>query len=192
MERKRIDSPPPEMIGVLVDNHRRFLAFLQRRVKDPADAEDILQAAFLKSVKKGDTIRSGETVVAWFYRLLRNALIDHYRHTGAEQKALSRAGALSLDGPQSEPEVERAICQCVLHLLPTIHEDYAVLLRRVDLEGLGIADVAAETGMTPNNVRVKLHRARTALRKRLELSCGTCAEHGCLDCTCGHARGRCH
>jgi hypothetical protein len=57
--------------------------------------------------------------------------------------------------------VERAICQCVHDLLPTINENYAALLRRVDLDGASIADVAAETGMSPNNVRLTLHRARS-------------------------------
>ncbi len=83
-----------------------------------------------------------------------------------------------------EPDFERAICQCVNDLLPTLKEDYTDLLRRVDLQGASIAEVAVETGMTDNNTRVKLHRARTALRKQLELSCGSCAEHGCLDCDC--------
>ena len=69
-------------------------------------------------------------------------------------------------------------------LLPTLKDDYSALLRRVDLEGASIAEVATETGMTANNTRVKLHRARTALRKQVELSCGSCAEHGCLDCNC--------
>ncbi len=180
-------KPNPELLSVLVNNHRQFRAFLEHRVGDASEAEDILQAAFLKSVQKGDTIRDGESVVAWFYRLLRNALIDHYRHRGAERAALARAAGLAIDSDEPEPAVERAICQCVNDLLPTINEDYAALLRRVDLEGAGIADVAAETGMTPNNVRVKLHRARAALRKQLELCCGTCAEHGCLDCTCRHS-----
>ncbi len=184
--------PTPELIGMLVGSHRRFRAFLERRVGNASDAEDILQAAFLKSIEKGDSIRGGETVVAWFYRLLRNALIDHYRHRGAERAALARAAGLAIDTDEPEPAVERAICQCVNDLLPTIKEDYAALLRRVDLEGASIADVAAKTRMTPNNVRVKLHRARTALRKQLELCCGACAEHGCLDCTCRHSPGHHH
>jgi RNA polymerase sigma-70 factor (ECF subfamily) len=178
-------APSPEFISALVSNYRRFCAFLERRLGNASDAEDILQAAFLKSLEKGDTIRDGDTVVAWFYHLLRNALIDHYRHRGVERRALARVAGISLDTDQPEPAVERAICQCVHDLLPTINQDYAALLRRVDLDGASISDVAAQTRMTPNNVGVKLHRARSALRKRLVLSCGTCAEHGCLDCSCG-------
>ncbi len=176
----------------LVENHRRFRAFLEQRVENPADAEDILQAAFLKGVEKGDAVREHESVVAWFYRLLRNAITDHYRHRGAEGRALERAAGFAQHLDEPEPEVERAICQCMYDLFRTLPEDYATLLTRVDLEDASIADVAIESGMTPNNVRVKLHRARAALRKQLERSCGSCTEHGCLDCTCGAAVSRRH
>jgi RNA polymerase sigma-70 factor (ECF subfamily) len=174
----------PELVGTLVANHLRFRAFLESRVGNVADAEDILQAAFLTSVEEGDTIRDGESAVAWFYRLLRNAVTDHYRHQDAERRALTRAASWSIDTDEVEPAVERAVCRCVMDLLPTVKADYADLLRRIDLDGASVAAVAAETGMTPNNVRVKLHRARVALRQRLEQSCGTCTEHGCLDCSC--------
>jgi RNA polymerase sigma-70 factor (ECF subfamily) len=181
--------PSPEVVQTLVENHRRFRAFLERRVADPADAEDILQAAFLKGVEKGHAIRANESAVAWFYRLLRNAVTDYYRHKGAEDRALERAAGFTSDVDEPDPEVERAICQCVHDLLPAIPADYAALLKRIDLEAATIAEVAGESGLTPNNVRVKLHRARQALRVQLERSCGSCTEHGCLDCTC---RGPAH
>lgn len=57
----------------LVDNHRRFLAFLIPRVR-----EEILQSAFVRATEKQATIRDDESAVAWFYRLLRNALVDYY------------------------------------------------------------------------------------------------------------------
>jgi RNA polymerase sigma-70 factor (ECF subfamily) len=157
-------------------------------VGNPSDAEEILDAAFVKSVEKADSIRDTEDVVAWFYRLLRNALIDYYRHRDVERRALEHLTGMRTETEAPEPDFERAICQCVKDLLPTLKDDYSGLLRRVDLEGASIADVARETGMTANHTRVKLHRARTALRRQLELSCGTCAEHGCLDCHCRQTR----
>ncbi len=62
---------------LLVENHRRFLSFLTPRVGNAADAEEILQAAFVKSAEKSGSILDEESVVAWFYRLLRNAVVDH-------------------------------------------------------------------------------------------------------------------
>ena len=182
MESKRKKSPT--VTEALVQNHRRLLSFLAHRVDSPSDAEDILQAAFVKSVEKSDSIRDSETAVAWFYRLLRNAVIDYYRHRDAESRALKQVAEMSNEAEEHEPDFEREVCQCVYNLLPTLKDDYSSVLKRVDLEGASIAEVAVEAGMTANNTRVKLHRARKALRKHLELSCGTCAEHGCLDCGC--------
>ena len=48
-----------------------------------------------------------------------------------------------------------------------------------------IKDYAAEAGISSNNASVRLYRAREALRKQVARACGTCADHGCLDCHCG-------
>lgn len=172
------------VLTALVDNHRRFLAFLLKRVGNRADAEEILQSAFVTSVEKVGSIRHGETAVAWFYRLLRNSVVDFYRHRAVERRALKHASYWNLEVEPVEPEVEKAICRCIHDLLPTLNRSYAMLIRRIDLEGASIAKASEENNITVNNARVKLHRARQALRKQLTLSCGTCAEHACLDCDC--------
>ena len=54
---------------------------------------------------------------------------------------------------------------------------------------MAVKDYAAEAGITSNNAAVRVFRAREALRKQVARSCGTCADHGCLDCTCESASG---
>lgn len=179
----------PETLDRLVGHHRRFLDFLERRVGSRAIAEELLQAAYVKGLERGGEIRDGETVVAWFYRLLRNALVDHWRHRGAERRALARAAVEAADDVVSPPELEQAICQCVHGLIPTLKDGYREILARVEMDGQGLGEVAAELGLTVNNATVRLHRARRALRRRLQTTCGTCAEHGCLDCSCGKPAG---
>ncbi len=174
----------PNAVAVLVDNHRKFLSFLNGRIANPSDAEDILQAAFVKGIRKADSIRDGESVIAWFYRLLRNAMVDYYRHQDATRRAMEHMVRMNTDTETQQPDLEDAVCQCVYDLMPTLKDDYSRLLMRVDLEGASIAEVASEMSMTVNNARVKLHRARKALGKQLQLSCGTSAEQGCLDCDC--------
>lgn len=181
-ELKAIDG---EVTALLLENKRRFLAFLQKRTSSPQLAEEILQDAFLKAIEKGSQLRNDEGAVAWFYRLLRNALIDNYRKQGTTQKALETKtveDALQRDG--RDAELENAICQCIATLLPTLKDEYASVLKKVDLEEKKIAEVAKEAGLTPNTTSVRLRRARLALKKQLERSCGACATHGCLDCTC--------
>ena len=82
-------------------------------------------------------------------------------------------------------QLEAVACACVMALVDTIKPEYGMALRRIDLDGLSVRAFASEAGITPGNAGVRLHRARGALRRQLARSCGTCLEHGCLDCGCG-------
>lgn len=173
-----------EVARVLVDNHRRFLAFLERRVGSRQVAEDLLQEAFARSLDRADTLRDEGSAVAWFYRTLRNAVIDHHRRGGARRRGLDRLAA-ALEPTRPDPELDAEVCRCVLSLAETLKPEYAEALRRIDVEGSAVKDFAAEKGLTSSNAGVRVFRAREALRKQVARSCGTCAEHGCVDCTCG-------
>lgn len=180
-----------EAVAQLVRGHGHFLAFLERRVSSRAVAEDILQDAFARALARGDTLRDGDSAQAWFYRLLRNALIDHYRHRGADQRALGAAAAEPEPlGAETDAALLHTVCECMAELLPTLKPEYAEIVRRVDLEEQSLADYALQQGITRNNASVRLHRAREALHRRLVTCCGTCATHGCLDCQCQRASRR--
>lgn len=174
-----------EHVEQLVASHARFLAFLRSRVGSQAVAEDILQEAFARALARGETLRSEESAVAWFYRLLRNAIVDHYRRNAAAGRAHDAVAAeAQLRGEALDDELHTTVCQCVNELLPTLKPEYAEALRSVDLEESSVGQYAQAAGITANNAGVRLHRAREALMKSLVKCCGTCATHGCLDCTC--------
>jgi RNA polymerase sigma-70 factor (ECF subfamily) len=160
-----------------------FLRFVRARTRSEADAEELLQAAYVKATEKISSVRDGESTVAWFYRLLRNAIVD----SGRERR---RAEAAPADpAPEAtDPDLHRAVCSCVNDLVPTLKPDWATLVRRVDLEGASVPEVARDEGITPNAAAVRLHRARGALRDKLLVVCGACARHGCLDCGCHRRR----
>jgi RNA polymerase sigma factor (sigma-70 family) len=182
--------PSPEVVAVLVENHRRFLAFLERRVGARDVAEDILQDAFVRGLARAGQLRDQESVIAWFYRSLRNALIDHWRRRETERRIFDDAAAGVEVEASLDSDLMTTVCACATALLDTLKPEYAEALRRVDLADVSVKDFAREKHVTPNNASVRLFRAREALRRQVERSCGTCAEHGCLDCTCGEpARG---
>jgi RNA polymerase sigma-70 factor (ECF subfamily) len=185
------ERPAPAVIAALVSNHRQFLGFLEKRVGDRALAEDLLQEAFVRGMDKVGSLRSDESAVAWFYRLLRNAVIDHRRRAGASERKLAAFGSELEVHAEPEPEVRGAICRCVTELAATLKPEYGEALQQVDVEGVAVKDYAASAGISANNAGVRVFRAREALRKQLARSCGTCAEHGCLDCTCQSSGGRC-
>jgi RNA polymerase sigma-70 factor (ECF subfamily) len=167
---------------VLLTHHARFLGFLERRLGSRADAEEVLQGALLKAVERGFPEDGGEAVVAWFCRVLRNALIDRARRGEAERRATERL-ANDLDASEAA-ELRDAVCACMHDLLPALKPEYAGVVRAVDLEGRALAEVASVDGITVNNATVRLHRARQALKKHLLRACGACAAHGFLECHC--------
>lgn len=182
------DANPAAITSVLLANHHRFLRFLEPRVGSREDAEEILQAAFVRSLEKAEEIREPENAIAWFYRLLRNAVIDQYRRNDASRRTLiGFAQQLSASDSARDPDTERVICECIRELIPVLKPEYADLISRVDLADGDVTLAADELGITPGNARVRLHRARTALRSAVERTCRTCATHGCVDCTCSRA-----
>jgi RNA polymerase sigma factor (sigma-70 family) len=185
------DGLSPAALDILVANHERFLAFLERRVGRRDVAEEILQDAFVRglSLGVGAALRDDESALAWFYRLLRNALVDRARRADVERRGLARAAAEPNDAP--DRELSDVVCACVTAIVETLKPDYARAIRRVELEGLGVRAFAAEERITDGNAAVRLHRARQALRRRLEESCGTCATHGCYACECASAAHAC-
>lgn len=168
----------------LVDGHREFLAFLEKRVESRTVAEDILQNAFVRSLERGGEIRDEETVVAWFYRVLRNAVIDHYRHRAAGARAIEAWGREMVTQEMPAAAVREEICGCVAGLMEGLKPEYREALRVVDLEEGSLKELAGRSGSTAGNAAVRVHRAREALRKRVVAACATCAEHGCADCSC--------
>ena len=175
----------PMSLGSLAEYHEQFLRFLSARVVDRGTAEDILQSAYVKAIESADDLRSSESIVAWFYRTLRNNLIDHYRRNAARSAAFDR---LAAELPTFwEAELRNQACSCITELVRELKPEYRETIERIDLAEEPVGAFAAQKGVTTNNATVRLHRARKALAGRLTQTCGVCADHKCIDCTCRRA-----
>lgn len=167
-----------EIAAALMPTLEAFVNFVRKRVSDPDLAADIVQDSLLKAMRSGETLRDKESIVAWFYRILRHSIIDHYRKQATANKTLELYSAEASDEDRKE------LCQCLLPALKTMKPEYARLVQEVDLKERAIQELASEENTTTNNITVRLHRARKQLRERLEQTCQMCSKHGCLDCTC--------
>lgn len=171
-------------LKTLLDHRSAFLGFVRRRVPDKAAAEDILQTAYVRALQHEGELHAQESVVAWFYRVLRNAVIDRYRRRATEDRALEAWGREMEGQTAPSPEIRDEVCACLTRVMATIRPEYAQALRAVDLEEQRLPDFAKTQTITASNAAVRVHRARVALRKELIRTCGACAEHSCVDCTC--------
>ena len=173
----------PAFDPALLPPRARLLGYLRRRVESDAVAEDLLGDALLRALRAAPALRDADRLVPWFYRILDHAVTDHYRRRGVRRAAADRLAAAT--PTEAVPaEAEGAVCACVHALIPTLPPAYGPLIAALDLGGEAPAAVAERLGITRTNLKVRHHRARRALRDRLEAVCRTCAAHGCLDCTC--------
>ncbi|QHS51175.1 RNA polymerase sigma factor [Edaphobacter sp. 12200R-103] len=171
-------------VANLIEQRSRFLSFVQRRVHDRNTAEDILQMAYLKAVSNADTLKVGRSADAWFFRILRNAVIDHYRHQAVETRTFE-PWEPGIEPPSTTPDLTPAnLCPCVAKALHKVPASYREILREVDLQEVSLENYAKRTGITHGNAAVRSHRAHRSLREKLMDHCGSCAQAGCLDCTC--------
>lgn len=168
----------------LAAGREKFLGYIRKRVSDPELAEDILQDCLLKAVLSAPEVADDESLVRWFYRILQNAIVDAYRRKAADMNRKRNYAAE--EESVYEEEDKNTICECVNELIRTLKPEYAEVTRSIELEGEDPDVVAERLGITKNNLKVRSHRARQALRKRLEETCKVCADDHCMDCSCGN------
>ena len=180
----------PVIEAALTEHYHEFRRYLLRRVENPATAEDVLQNFCVRVINSGTGLRNSESVVAWLYTVLRSVLTDHYRSEVVRRRREdSYASDQMVTGyTQVEIEPEESACDCLHKVMPEMRSDYAEILQRMDLSGEPRQRVADDLGITPTNARVRLHRARQALRKSLNEFCSGCADHKLHDCACQSMR----
>lgn len=170
----------------LTECRSEFLRFFQRRLSRREDAEDAFQDFCVKVVRAAQSPDDGGKIDAWLRRVLRNTLTDYYRRRATRQRA---EAAYEHEAPKSIGEVDAdpddRPCHCVRELVPTLRPDYAEIVRRADLDEEPREQIAADLGLTANNIGVRLHRARRALKEKIEERCPTCCRSGFRSCNCG-------
>jgi len=148
-------------------NFERVYAFVARRVRDRAEAEDAVSDVFYKALKGigGYEARDGVPFVAWLYRIAANVLHDRARAAGRE------APLDDCDEPlASDADVERrALLFRLVDTLPPAQRD--VLVKRF-AEQRSIAEVARQLGRSEGAVKQLQLRAIEALRAQVRGSHG--------------------
>jgi RNA polymerase sigma-70 factor, ECF subfamily len=142
-----------------------------------ADAEDAMQDALMNVYRRAADIREPRAFRAWLYRTVKNAcLIGRRKRVHEPGRLLSLeelmpAGDLPLSSGDRSPEqlaqdagTRRRLRRALAALPPSFR--VVVFLR--DVEGLSTREVAQVIGISEDNVKTRLHRARLQLRKSLE------------------------
>lgn len=173
-----MDAAP---LDTLLAHRARFLSFVRARVGEREAAEDLLHQAFTKVIEHPADVPAGREV-PWFYRVLRNAVIDRHRRGDVERRQQAGWEKDPTREPDSAPKGR--LCRCTLRALASLKPQYTQIIEAVDLHGRSVVDLAKAEGLTTTNAYVRLHRARRLLGERLRAICRSCADSACVDCHC--------
>ena len=168
----------------LVEAQKQILYFLQRRLGDRDAADEVLQRFSLRAIERASQLQDVRMVRGWLGRILATTIVDYQRETARRRRREIVIDHTEVENHPVDEELDAAICNCLYRILPTLKAEYADIIWRADILGEPRERLAASLGTSLNNVTVRLHRGRQALRKRLEEMCRTCPVHGFLDCHC--------
>jgi RNA polymerase sigma-70 factor (ECF subfamily) len=167
------DGNGPAMQELLVDAQALAYRFSLLVCGNASDAEDAMQDALLQTYKSARRIRKPDAFRTWLYRTVKNACLMSRRtgaHEPARKQSLDEEGASEVASSAPNPEeqsaaaAERRRFQEAFKSLPRPFRLVAFLR---DVEGLSTREVADVVGISEDNVKQRLHRARTLLRKAL-------------------------
>jgi RNA polymerase sigma-70 factor (ECF subfamily) len=170
-------SKDAEALRALYTRHaagiRRYLA----RMVGEADADDLVHDVFERA-QRAATPAVGELAAPWLYRIARNAAVDlaRGRTLRLREDVVAVLGREDTDRAVLSPDVDLSRAQmrsCILdlvHRLAPSHRDVVVVS---ELGGLSDQETADALGVTLGAAKIRLHRARRALRELLERECHT-------------------
>jgi RNA polymerase sigma-70 factor (ECF subfamily) len=145
---------------------RQLLRFIQRRIPDPQEAEDLLQDIFLRIHTHMDSLQDQERLAAWMYQIARNAIIDHHRAARhwAELDETLPAPAV-LDGSEVDPAEELAAG--LGEMMACLPDKYRQAVEMSELKGLRQQEVANQLGLSLSGAKSRVQRGRILLRQAL-------------------------
>lgn len=155
--------------------HAQFLGFIRRQLASPEECQEVLQETYL-AVHKGLAGFKGDSkLTTWMFSLAHHKICDrigdrqraHVELTENREAVLTTesaddalAGATAWDAAPDRLSARNAVEALIGKAIETLPEQARQVYQLRDVEGLSGEETAAVTGMTAENVRVQLHRAR--------------------------------
>jgi RNA polymerase sigma-70 factor (ECF subfamily) len=173
---RRIVARDESAVAELYDRHSRMVySVIVRILRNPPDAEDVLQEVFVRVWTRADTYddRLGSPA-AWLIRIARNRAIDRFRSKRARGEADTPVAPQEREvatSPSASPEViaqEVTTAGSVRHALEALPEVQRILIEAAFFEGYTHQELATRFGVPLGTVKTRIRTGMMTLRERLE------------------------
>ncbi len=147
--------------GSLYERYRRVVHGVLLSHASYSDAEDLMQAVFVRALQRLPGLRDVEAFGGWLMAIARNIAVDHHRHA---KNMVDIETAKFAQVPARNDDESRHALEAIRRLPDAYRE--TLMLRLV--EGMTGPEIAARTNLAPDSVRVNLCRGVKLLRAELE------------------------
>lgn len=143
----------------------RLFAFIRARVKETADAEDLLQETFVRIHRALPGLGADHKLQAWLYAIARNVVNDHYR---AGKRVVTDEFYETSDAPAAN---DGQFQECMMPFIEKLPEKYRSAIEYCDLGGGTQWQLAQRENISLPGAKSRLQRARRMLRNLFEQCC---------------------
>jgi RNA polymerase sigma-70 factor (ECF subfamily) len=169
-------------IKIYHDYYQKIIQYLSRIV-GPNDAEDIAQDVFDKISRNLGEFRGESKLSTWIYRIATNTVIDRFRSAAykhsTQHSAFEEASDLEVQSVWTAHEhpatdqtvIRQEMSECVIEFIDTLPRNDKTVIVLSELEGLANKEIADILEISLDNVKIRLHRARTKLKAALNGGC---------------------
>ncbi|HEX6134345.1 MAG TPA: RNA polymerase sigma factor [Longimicrobiales bacterium] len=160
--------------------HPSIHRYVLRLVGNMDRADDLTQETFLRAHRRLTDVKDPGAIEAWLYRIATNVCYDYFRQREHRQPALplvslgqDESSIMADERPlRSDQLLEQSeMSDCVLRYLVGLPESQRQVILLHDLQGLTGPEIAATLGLSLDNVKIRLHRARARLKAALTEGC---------------------
>ena len=141
-------------------------SFIQRRIKNEQDVDDILQNVFYKIHSSISSLRDTEKIHAWVYRIARNTIADFYRSQKYEEGIVALSEDI-LSETDDELTANHEIAQCVKAMINYLPEKYKQAILLTEFEHLTQKELGERMGLSVSGGKSRVQRARAKLKEML-------------------------
>ena len=157
--------------AILIDRYKnKAFSMLTRMLKNKMEAEEVLQDCFLKAFKGLKDFKGEAKFSTWFYKIVYNSALSRLslqkRKTESEMTSIDEHFDLKSDYDYNISE-QNDLSLYINEMVNKLPPNYASVITMFYLESMSCEEISKVMGTSENNVKVMLHRSRTALKEMM-------------------------
>ncbi len=170
--------------SVIYKTYSQPIRFYLSRLVGKEDSEDLMQDVFIKVFNSIDTFKGNSKISTWIYKIATNTAFDklkssNYRREKNKLSSLDYVEPLKIQTVSKDLEetdieynlLKQEMNQCIADYIYRLPENYRIIFLLREYDNLSIEEITEITGITFDNVKVRLHRAKRKLHELLFKNC---------------------